>query len=170
MPISVAPPSLRALAVGWLARREHSERELQRKLLRRLRQTGADGRPPDPAADATPQEQVAAVIDWLRQHGLLDERRFVASRIDATAGRFGVQRIAYELAQHGLELDAAAAQSLRASEFDRAIALWRRRYGGAAADPGMTARQARFLAGRGFSNEVIRQVLRVAQHSGEPDG
>ena len=46
-----AKPSLRALAVGWLAGREHSERELRRKLLTRLRRDAAAGTARDaPAA------------------------------------------------------------------------------------------------------------------------
>ncbi|MBL8303415.1 MAG: RecX family transcriptional regulator, partial [Ideonella sp.] len=41
-------------------------------------------------------------------------------------------------------------------------AVWQRRFGAAPADPREAARQARFLAGRGYSAEVVRRVLRDA--------
>ena len=71
----------------------------------------------------------------------------------------GARRIEHELARHGLKLPAAQQQGLRDSELQRAAELWRRRFGAAASDPRERARQARFLAGRGFSGEVIRRVL-----------
>ena len=64
-----------------------------------------------------------------------------------------------ELARHGLKLSAQPLQQLRESELERAIQLWRRRFGMPAQDLRERARQMRFLAGRGFSGEVIRQVL-----------
>jgi regulatory protein len=174
--------SLRAQAVAWLAQREHSELELRRKLSRRLAAEAAspdlrpaDHRPeaahPDPAsADATPAdvarpdaaEQVDAVIRWLLERGYLDPQRFIDSRVHVRAGRYGLGRIRQELAQHGLALAPETAQALRSTEVERANSLWQRRFGELALTPRDAARQARFLAGRGFSGEVVRQVLREA--------
>ncbi|HEY1391934.1 MAG TPA: RecX family transcriptional regulator, partial [Methylibium sp.] len=45
--------------------------------------------------------------------------------------------------------------------------VWRRRFGGEPAEDAATrARQMRFLAGRGFSTEVIRRVVRGAEKFG----
>lgn len=179
--------SLRAQAVAWLAQREHSELELRRKLSRRLAAESAspelrpagdapqpvhpdaarlDAAHPDIAdpAEARPDaaEQVDAVIRWLLERGYLDPQRFIDSRVHVRAGRFGLGRIRQELSQHGLALAPETAQALRSTEFERASALWQRRFGEAAITPRDAARQARFLAGRGFSGEVVRQVLREA--------
>jgi regulatory protein len=64
-----------------------------------------------------------------------------------------------ELAQHGLKLGAQPLQQLRDTELQRAALLWQRRFSAPPADDRERARQARFLAGRGFSAEAIRRVL-----------
>jgi regulatory protein len=66
-----------------------------------------------------------------------------------------------ELARHGLKLTAQPLQQLRDSELQRATQLWQRRFGASAQDARERARQMRFLAGRGFSGEVIRRVLAI---------
>jgi regulatory protein len=157
------PLSLRARALQWLAQREHSRTELRRKLLRLARQRAlehADGIG-EAAAAIDPASEVDALLDWLVAQRYLSDTRFVESRVNARAARYGNLRIRQELEQHGTALDTATADRLRASELARARAVWARKYGDApttlAAD---RARQMRFLAGRGFSAEVIRQVVR----------
>jgi regulatory protein len=153
----VRPPlSLKARAMQWLAQREHSRAELRRKLLRAARQRDESA---EQAAD--PQAEVDALLDWLATHKHLSEARFVESRVHAREARFGARRISHELAQHGAALDAPAAERLRATEFERARAVWSRKFGAApAAGPAERAKQMRFLAGRGFDADVIRRVLR----------
>lgn len=159
------PLSLRARAIAWLAQREHSELELRRKLLRVLqaeaRAAGSDlavgGEPPSQVDQV---DQIDGVIAWLHERAYLDSARFIASRVHLRASRHGVARIQRELSQHGLALDVEAARALRASELERATAVWLRKFGSQASDARASARQARFLAGRGFSGEVVRQVLR----------
>jgi regulatory protein len=150
------PLSLKARALQWLAQREHSRLELRRKLIRAAKQRDAEQ--PE-AADAGPE--VDALLDWLVAGRHLSEARFVESRLHARSARFGNRRIAQELAQHGVALEADATERLKASELDRARAVWSRKYGAVAAT-GATecARQMRFLAARGFSTEVIRRVVR----------
>jgi regulatory protein len=156
----VAPPaSLKARALQWLAQREHSRLELRRKLLHAARRHGDD----DVAAtDATdPQAEVDALLDWLVAHRHLSETRFVETRVHAREARFGQRRIAQELKQHGTSLDADTAERLRESEFDRARAVWVRKFGAApSADAASRARQMRFLAARGFAGDVIRRVVK----------
>jgi regulatory protein len=144
--------SLKARALQWLAQREHSRIELRRKLLRRARLDAQDG-------DDDPTPAVEQLLDWLEAEGHLSPARFVESRLHVRAPRYGNLRIRQELAQHGLSADAAQAQALATSELDRARALWRRRFDTPPADLAERARQMRFLAGRGFSAEVVRRVV-----------
>lgn len=114
----------------------------------------------NPADPADPAPEVDALLDWLSARGYLSDQRFVDSRIHARQGRYGNLRIERELAQHGLAPDAQARQQLRDTELARAREVWQRKYGAPAADTAERLRQMRFLAGRGFSSEVIRRVLR----------
>jgi regulatory protein len=156
------PLSLQTRALGWLAQREHSRSELRRKLLR-LAQSQAGLAPSDggDAADDTPDlaARVDALLDALQSKGLLSEQRFVESRLRQRSAGMGAARIQRELAQHGLKLPAQTLQQLRATELQRAAQLCRRRFAGSPADARERARRMRFLAGRGFCGEVIRQVL-----------
>jgi regulatory protein len=155
------PRSLQARALQWLAQREHSRAEMQRKLLPHARAMAAQG-DADTGDAADPMVRVVEVLDWLEAHRYLCEQRFTESRIHVRAARHGNLRIQQELAQHGIALDADAAQTLKASEIDRARNVWSRKFGAPAADAAGRARQARFLTGRGFSAETVRRVLREA--------
>lgn len=154
--------SLKGRALQWLAQREHSRLELRRKLLRCLREearrddTGAQGLPADG------QAEIESVLDWLHAHRYLSDERFVESRVHARASRFGNLRIHQELSQHGVDLTPTIANELRESEKARAREVQQRKFGSQPATPADRARQARFLAGRGFSAEVVWQVLRGA--------
>lgn len=113
----------------------------------------------DPASRADAAAEVEALLQWLEAHGYLSQARFVESRVHARQSRYGNLRIRQELQQHGVTLDAGAQQALKQSEFDRACEVWRRKFDGPAADAAARVRQMRFLAGRGFSMEVIRRVV-----------
>jgi len=158
------PPSLQARALGWLAQREHSRAELRRKLLRAALMpvrdpAGLVGAASGDTCAATAAAEVDPLLDRLQAQGLLSDERFVASRLRARAPGRGTRRIQAELAQHGLKLSGTPLQQLRDSELQRASELWQRRFGAPASDAREHARQARFLAARGFSGEVIRRVL-----------
>lgn len=149
--------SLQARALGWLAQREQSRSELRRKLLRAALQTqDTEAEPADDIAG-----QIERLLDALQAQGLLSEERFVESRVRVRAPGLGTRRIQMELARHGLKLPAQPLQQLRDSELQRATQLWQRRFGASAQDARERARQMRFLAGRGFSGEVIRRVLAI---------
>ena len=150
-----AARSLKACALQWLAQREQSRVELRRKLLRRAR---AEPLAPSLAGGAT--ERVEAVLDWLESHGYLSAERFIESRVNARAGRFGNLRIRQELQQHQLGLSGELAKTLGESEVDRARAVRARRFAQAPRDATERARQARFLIGRGFSSDAVRAALR----------
>jgi regulatory protein len=155
------PPSLQARALGWLAQREHSRDELRRKLRRVALQPPAGDDEAD-TVDCHEQDAAAAVeqlLDLLQAKGLLSNDRFIESRVRMRSPGLGTRRIQMELARHGLKLLAQPLQQLRDSELERASQLWKRRFGTPAQDLRERARQMRFLAGRGFSGEVIRKVL-----------
>jgi regulatory protein len=109
---------------------------------------------------AKPEAVVEAVLDWLQAHRHLCEERFAESRVHARSARFGNLRIRQELAQHGVALSPEATQQLKDTELQRARDVWRRKYGEPATDVSKQASQARFLAARGFSADVIRRVVR----------
>ncbi len=140
-----APRSLKARAIVWLSQREHSRSELAAKLKR--------------VAGEDEQATIEPLLDWLIAHRYLSEQRFVESRVHVRAAKYGNRRIQQELAQHGVALDAPAAAQLRASEFERARAVWQRKFDGVATDAAGRAKQMRFLAARGFGAEVIRRVV-----------
>ncbi len=146
--------SLKARALRLLAQREHSRSELRRKLMPHAIAAceGDAAGEPGPCLDK--------LLDWLEAHRYLSAERFVESRVHARSARFGQRRIVQELAQHGLRLDADTADALQRSEFERARVVWQRRFGQPADEPGEQARQARFLAARGFSSDVIRRIVR----------
>nr|WP_297357375.1 recombination regulator RecX [uncultured Caldimonas sp.] len=144
--------SLKGRALKYLAAREHSRPELERKLRPHEEEPG----------------QLDAILDELEAKGLLSQARFVESVLHRKSARFGTARIRHELHGHGLDADTVseALSRLQASEFERAQALWQRKFGTPAAEPAERARQMRFLAGRGFSAEVIRRVVKGAEDDG----
>ena len=147
--------SLKGRALRYLSMREHSRIELRQKL--------------QPHA-STPEELDQLLVD-LEAGGWLSDTRYVASVVHRKAARFGAARLQNELSRHQLpkELLQATVGELRETEFDRALALWRKRYGQAGLTAAEQAKQARFLAGRGFSGDTIRQVLRQAGSPDTPD-
>ena len=153
-----AQRSLKGRALQWLAQREQSRSELRRKLLpHAVAEAAAEA--DSQVAELTPATRVDALLDWLEAHNYLSHERFAESRVHARAPRFGNLRIRQELKQHQVALSADAAQALRDSELQRARAVLERKFAAAPANQAERARQARFLAGRGFSPEVIARAL-----------
>ena len=165
------PASIKVRALQWLAQREHSRIELRGKLLRLLSRAAArPANAADPAqAEPDPTAEVENLLLWLESHGYLSQQRFVESRVHARQARFGNLRIQQELQQHGVKLDPEAKQALKDTELQRAREVWGKKYTTPALDAVGRVKQARFLAGRGFSMDVVRQVIRVGGRGDEPD-
>ncbi|MCZ8109706.1 MAG: regulatory protein RecX [Betaproteobacteria bacterium] len=186
------PAALKSRALRWLAQRDHSRAELERKLLTHARAlarlaeaaavaqpvagpAGPPGPPDAPAPDsAFPdsllRQRIAAVVDGLAAAGLMNEPRMAEALLAAKAPRLGERRLRQLMQQRGLQpalVDATVQQS-RGTELERAQALWQRRFGSPGATPAERARQMRFLAGRGFGGDVIRRVVRGASDDDEP--
>ena len=139
--------SLRERALAMLARREHTRAELTRKL--------------SPHCEAP--EQLEQLLDALVARGWLSEARFAESRANALARKFGSRKIEYDLKSRGVSdevIERTLAQT-QAQELENCRAAWQRKFGVLPRDATERGRQMRFLAGRGFSADVVRQVLKT---------
>lgn len=178
-----APPlvdlrTLKARALRLLAQRDHSRAELEHKLLAKLRREAAAAATAGDASDAnadldpeTVKQLLRELLDELEAKGFLSDQRAAEALVNAKAGRFGNRRMAQLLQARALPptLVHQALDGLRSTEFDRALDVWRRKFGQAPADLREKARQQRFLAGRGFDAGTITKVLRLAlQTQGTP--
>ncbi len=138
--------SLKGRALNYLSRREYSRAELSRKLM--------------PFADDA--DALEALLDSLVRDGWLSDARFAESVVHRRAARMGATRIVSELKRHavGEALIGEVNAQLRETELARAQAVWRKKYGQLPTTPAERARQARFLAARGFSLSIIGKILR----------
>jgi regulatory protein len=157
----MATLSVKGRALRYLAQREHSRAELERKLGRVVEDTEA----------LSAQAQIAAALDDLAAKDLQSEARAAASVLNGQGRRHGSRRLKQTLQIKGLapELVASTLQQARLTELDRAREVWRRRFGEVAADAAGRAKQMRFLAGRGFDGDVIRRVVQGSAEDGEQD-
>ena len=137
-------------ALGLLARREHSRKELKTK----LRLGGYDG------------DETATALDQLGAQHYQDDDRFaevlLRSRI---AQGYGPLRLRVELKSHGVP-DVRIRELLEEADADWdaiAAAQLRRRYSATGgADHAERARRAQFLLRRGFSAATVRSVTHAA--------
>ena len=129
-----------------LARREHTRRELARKL----------------AADAEDPVKIERLLDELEARGWLSETRVAEQVIHTRRGRFGARRIERDLRGKGVseEAVAAALPQLKEGELEAARGVWRRKFGREPRTASERGRQVRFLQGRGFELEVILKVIK----------
>ena len=141
------PPRERAL--GLLSRREHSARELKRK----LQQKGV-------AAD-----EAGEIVGEMGERNYQSDARFAESLVRRRAlDGYGPVRIRAELASHGIVRDAATAAIEDADVDWTAIArrVFAAKYRGTeAADHKERQKRAAWLAARGFDGATLRVVTRA---------
>lgn len=140
------PVNLLAKAVAILSRREHSEAELRRKLT----QYSED------------EKAIDAVIARLQRENWQSDQRFAENFVALRQERWGNQKILHALRGHQLDEDTVSQlkDTLKETEFDRALAVWERKFHGRLpTTPQEKAKQMRFLASRGFSADIVRKVL-----------
>jgi regulatory protein len=142
-------PSLKARAMRFLARREHTRVELKRKL----------------SARAQEGEDVDGLLDELTRKGWLSDARFAEQAARAKSRRFGPLKLAHYLKSRGVG-DEAMAAGLRSAGADGLASLdwiWRTRFGVLPANEREKMRQVRFLQGRGFAVDDIFKYLKTQQ-------
>ena len=139
-----------------LSGREYSRTELERKLKPHEESPGL----------------LAQALDELQAKGFISEQRVLDSVIHRRSSTLGAARIRQELQHKGLGPDAvkAAIHELQATEFERAHAIWCKKFGAAATSadnddtpatlgPAARGKQIRFLMARGFGSDTIRRVM-----------
>lgn len=139
-------PTQRAL--GLLTRREHSRKELTRKLTSRGLDAG----------------EVETAVAQLAEAGWQNDVRFAESMVRSRAGNgYGPLHIRAELATHGLDSQTIsdALASYEGDWLQNARDLVRRRYGeDFAADPARRRKAADLLMRRGFDGDTARNANR----------
>lgn len=99
------------------------------------------------------EDQRRDVLERLARTALVDDRRYAEARARALAERgAGNGRIRYELALAGVDREVAEAViDELPGEAERAESIIERR--------GASAKTARYLAGKGFSEDVVRALV-----------
>jgi regulatory protein len=133
------PQELKARALRYLVRREHSRDELSRKL----------------APHAESPQILEGTLNWLESTNKLSNQRFAEVRTRQLARKYGAARIRQDLKAKGIDDYPVSA----AGELERARAILARKYREPATSREEHARRARFLQSRGFSYDTIRSAL-----------
>ena len=133
---------LRARALRYLARREHSRDELARKL----------------SPYAASSEILEGLLRELESKKQLSNERFAEVRAHRLARKYGAAKIRQDLKEKGVG-DELLARITAEGELERARAIIARKYRGPAASREERAKRARFLQSRGFSYDTIRGAL-----------
>ena len=141
-------PTATQRALGLLTRREHSRRELTRKLTARGVEAG----------------EAEAAIGRLVEAGWQDDARFAESLVRARASAgYGLRHVRAELGTHGLGRDAIAAalDGFEGNWIDAARDLVRRRFGERGpCDLAQRRKAVDLLLRRGFDGDSIRAATR----------
>lgn len=137
----------RATALRLLARREHSRSELTSKLRQRQ----------------LPVDLIAAVLDEYEQEGWLSDERFadVYGRQRFDLG-YGPLRIRSELQQRGVSTWPDSLVGITEQDWvENAVRAREKKFGlqNLSCDWPEKARQARFLAQRGFTGEQVKRAI-----------
>ncbi len=138
-------PSLKGRALRLLSQREHSRKELEQKLK---------------PHEETPGE-LAEALDFLAAKDFINEKRVVESVVNRRSTKLGAARVRQELLAKGLPADdiADAVQAMRGTEFERALVVWRKKFGAPPSDASERGKQVRFLVSRGFAPDVVRRIV-----------
>jgi regulatory protein len=137
------PAELKARALRYLVRREHSRAELARKL----------------APHAESQEAIEAVLDLLLSRKQQSDERFAEERARVLSRKYGAAKVRHDLRSTGIAYDISESAASESKEWEKSRAILARKYRSPAQSRKEKARRARFLQGRGFSYEIIRRLL-----------
>lgn len=153
------PPALPAYqqALGLLVRREHSRRELRRKLVQRGAESG----------------EIESALETLSRQDFQNDARFAhALARSRLAAGYGPVRIRTELGQHGLDGDLAE-QAIAALDCDwpalASESVARRYRRKTPSDPAMYRKAVDFLLRRGFDTRTAYAAARGLGHAATPE-
>ena len=152
-----ADPTPYQRALGLLVRREHSRKELSRKL----------------SAKGVERDDADLALDKLNRQDFQNDARFAIALARSRAGAgYGPNRIRAELSMHGLGRDDIAA-ALEACERDwdaSAIDIIQRRYGNKdLGDPVLRRKAVDFLLRRGFDQKSAYAAARAGPAQLSPE-
>jgi regulatory protein len=143
----IDPAAIRLAAMNYLARREHTRRELKQKLAKRFK-----------SADLVDEQ-----LERLADEGLQSDTRFAESFVRQRYNNgYGPLRIRQELGQKGVP-DSDIEGAMSSQDYDwyaSAKAVLERKFGPErAADLREKAKRSRFMQYRGFSAEDFQRLL-----------
>lgn len=133
---------LKARALRYLVRREHSREELARKL----------------APHAESNEILEGTLNWLESTNKLSNQRFAEIRAHVLARKYGAARIRQDLKSKGIAEEVSDRAVVGLNELEKAKQILARKYRDTATTREERAKRARFLQGRGFSYDTIRAL------------
>jgi regulatory protein len=150
-------PSAYQRALALLVRREHSRKELGRKL----------------KAKGIEREEADVALDKLNTQDFQNDARFAETlaRSRAASG-YGPLRIRAELGTHGLSRDEmeAAVDAGKTDWFESARVLVDRKYGNKdLSDPDIRRKAADFLLRRGFDQKIAFAVVKASRDRDSSD-
>jgi len=138
----VNPDDALIAALKLLEKRDYLAEELREALERR----GCDG------------AQITHALDCVERWGFIDDQRVARSVAERQSRRYGKERILAELEAKGASEQVRAAIEKRFTHTDQ-IAKAKTMLAVKKFTPDERAKAARFLAGRGFSEEVIESII-----------
>ena len=138
-----SPQELKARALRYLVRREHSRDELARKL----------------APYAESNEILEGVLRELESRKQLSNERFAEERARWLARKYGAARIRHDLKTKGISEAASDRAVAELDDMAKAKEILARKYREPATTREERAKRARFLQGRGFSSDIIRRLV-----------
>lgn len=141
--------SLENRALRYLARREHTRRELEQKL----------------SGHERSQQAIAQLLDQLEQNGYLSNERYAEQVTQMRRPKFGSQRIVHELKEKGVDeyLVASILPDLKETDLETARHIWQKKFGVPPGDFKERGKQIRFMMNRGFSLDTIHTILSQAE-------
>jgi len=141
--------SLETRALRYLARREYTRRELEKKL----------------SSHESSLQLISKLLDQLEQNGYLSNERYAEQVTQMRRPKFGSQRIVHELKTKGVDehLITGILPDLKATDLETARHIWKKKFGTPPCDLKERSKQIRFMINRGFSLDTINTILSQAE-------
>ena len=108
------------------------------------------------------KSEIEGAADWCQAQGFLDEGRYAEGAARRLSSKYGTSRVVRALRDKGVTEQAIAdvTPDLKENEMAQAKAIWIRKFREPPADANAKSKQIRYLQSRGFSFEIIKQVIR----------